>query len=346
MKWKIMVLMFIGFSSCEKLFFDDNPSNTPKGNFEIFWGDFCKYYAQFEIRGINWDSIHEVYEPLISSGTTNKELFDQLSKIIAFINDGHVDLFSPLGHAGASNKLFNTASCQLLNQQKYIEYGPVQKYRDIIEYRGVKGKNIGYILLKKFTGKGKGLDYMDERYLVIDDILREFKDKQGIIIDLRTNGGGNSVNAETIASRFADEKRLSYKYYQKIGSGKHDFSDWYDCYIGPNGPAQYLKPVVVLTSRRTFSSAEIFILYMKAFPHVHIVGDTTRGGIGGPIYRELPNGWTFRLSTKVAAGVDGHIIEGKGIAPDYAVINTANDSINGNDRMLEMGIGIIENANK
>ena len=329
-------------TSCEKIFFDEEPSNNPNNNFEIFWEEFNNHYAQFEIRNIDWDSIYSEYKPLVKANTSSTELHKYLSEIVGFINDGHVNLYSPYGYAECNDCLEQYVGSRLINAEKYIVFGPSQEHGQIIEYRDLVGKNIGFIILKSFTGTGEGLDMIDERYYIIDEIIQKYSDKNGIIIDVRSNGGGNSVNAEIIASRFADKKRLFHRFYQKNGSKSNDFSDWYDRYIEPKGSKQFRKPVVVITSDLTFSSAEIFVMAMEVFPHVTIVGDTTGGGIGNPIYRELPNGWTYRLSTKVGATADGYIIEGKGIPPDYPIVNTTMDSINGNDKMLEKAIEIIE----
>jgi len=338
----IFTLIIVLLTSCEKVFLDEEPTNNPNDNFEVFWNDFDKYYAQFKIRNINWDSIYSVYNPLIKANTSSAELHYYLSEIIGFINDGHVNLYSPYGYAECNDCLGQDVASRLINARKYIVFGSSQEYGHIIKYGYLIGKNIGYIKLKTFTGTGEGLDFADERYYFIDDIIEKFSDKDGIIIDVRSNGGGNSVNAKTIASRFADKKRLYHRFYQKTGSGPNDFSDWYNCYIEPKGSNQFLKPVVVITSGLTFSSAESFVMAMEVFPHVTIVGDTTGGGIGNPIYRELPNGWVFRLSTKVGAMADSYVIEGKGIPPDFPIINTTLDSINGDDKMLEKAIEIVE----
>jgi len=102
--------------------------------------------------------------------------------------------------------------------------------------------------------------------------------------------------------------------------------------------------VVVLTSRATATSAEIFVMAMQSLPQVTIVGDTTGGGIGAPVYRELPNGWTYRLSTRYYADAQQRIMEGIGIFPDVPLLTTEADSSNGIDRILEKGIDIIMNS--
>jgi C-terminal processing protease CtpA/Prc len=131
---------------------------------------------------------------------------------------------------------------------------------------------------------------------------------------------------------------------QKIGPGKDNYSSWKSSFIGPKGSYQFLKPVVVLTSRATSSSAEMFVMAMQVLPNVTIVGDTTGGGVGNPIFRELPNGWSYRLSTEIEADAQGRIVEGVGVYPDVPVLTTAADSANGIDRMLEKGIEIIRKS--
>lgn len=88
----------------------------------------------------------------------------------------------------------------------------------------------------------------------------------------------------------------------------------------------------------------MFVMAMQVLPNVIIVGDTTGGGVGNPVFRELPNGWTYRLSTEMAADAQGRIIEGVGVYPDILVQTTAADSANGIDRILERGLDILKNS--
>jgi C-terminal processing protease CtpA/Prc len=49
-----------------------------------------------------------------------------------------------------------------------------------------------------------------------------------------------------------------------------------------------------------------------------VLGDTTGGGGGLPVYSELPNGWTFRYSATRTFTPDGFPLE-LGMPPDIAV---------------------------
>ncbi len=65
--------------------------NNPEAVFEQFWKDFNEYYAIFDERGVNWDSMHQVYVSQIDEATTNDELFDILAAMIKPLDDGHVN---------------------------------------------------------------------------------------------------------------------------------------------------------------------------------------------------------------------------------------------------------------
>lgn len=335
-----ILIVLLAVYGCDTMFFEPDPANTPEDNFEILWKDFDRYYAQFALRHIDWDSVYAVYRPQISPATTDRELFAALSSIVLGINDMHVTLYTPMGDVYWKSRMpASYPSRRIINACKYIQCGPPQN--GLFEYRTCQDPAIGYMIIPTFSGQGEGLTMADSRYLAIDEILSQWRGMKGIIIDVRGNSGGNSINAETVAGRFADQTRVYSYRRQKIGPGKDNFSSWKTSSVEPKGIYQFLKPVVVLTSRATSSSAEMFVMAMQVLPNVTIVGDTTGGGVGNPIFRELPNGWAYRLSTEMEADAQGRIIEGVGVFPDVPVVTTAADSANGIDRILEKGIETI-----
>jgi hypothetical protein len=337
-----LLLIFCICIGCEKVFFEDNPPNTSESNFELFWKDFDMYYAQFGIRNIDWDSVYLAIKPL-AVNISDRQLFSILSAEVMNLNDMHVSLYTAYGYSGWNGWGHGSyPSGNIINSYKYFPGGSFTK-TSVLEYNEFKDHNIGYIAISTFSGSGgiRSGGY-DDRYYFIDTILEKFKSKDALIIDVRWNGGGNSLNAETVASRFADKKRLACRHRTKNGPGKNDFSDWVNWYIEPKGLYQFTKPVVVLTSRLTSSSAEDFVMYMRELPNVTIVGDTTGGGTGNPIMRELPNGWNFRLSTAYAETADHKLVDGIGIIPDELVQTSVADSIAGLDRIIEKGIEILK----
>jgi hypothetical protein len=335
-------MLLLLLAGCEKIYFKGDPENTSESNFEIFWKDFDRYYSQFGIRNIDWDSVYTIVKPQ-SAAITEGQLFTILSGVVVNLNDMHVNIYTHQGSAswkGWGHGKY--PSSKLINPNNYLKSRSYQN-STVFDYREFKNQNIGYIIINTFSGTiNGGANSNDDRYSFIDTILNQFKDKDGIIIDVRWNEGGNSWNAETVAGRFADEKRLAGRHRSKNGPGKNDFSDWLNWYIEPKGNYQYTKPVVVLTSRLTSSSAEDFIMDMQVLPNVTIVGDTTGGGTGSPVFRELPNGWTYRLSTSYAETADHKLVDSKGIVPDFTVQTSVADSIAGIDRILEKGLELLK----
>lgn len=340
----LLIILLALLSGCDKLVFDSPPANTPENNFEIFWKDFDMYYAQFKIRHVNWDSMYTVMRPQVTPGTTDEQLFDILSRMVLALNDMHVTLYTPLGDTRWIPPYpEDYPSSRFINAGMYVSGG--EHVNAVMEYEMCRGSNYGYIAIYTFEGDGNGLTNYDARYLVIDDIMKRLRDTDGLVIDVRWNGGGNSPNEELVADRFADKKRVYMKSKYKNGPGPDDFSGWHDWYVIPEGNYPYTKPIVVLTSRATSSTAESFVLAMHALPNVMIVGDTTGGGLGIPIFRELPNGWTYRLSTAIGAAPDGRIIDGHGIIPDVSVRTTIGDANSGTDRIIEKALKTLGQRN-
>jgi carboxyl-terminal processing protease len=150
----------------------------------------------------------------------------------------------------------------------------------------------------------------------MDQILLEFKDANAVIIDVRTNSGGLGTNALLIASRFADQQRLVFSKQTRQGDG---YTPLREFRVEPRGERQFTKPVVVLTSRATLSAGEIFVMIMRAFPHVTVVGEATAGAHSDMLEKSLPNGWQFGLSNQVVFAHDGQVYEEVGIPPDVEV---------------------------
>jgi carboxyl-terminal processing protease len=338
-RYYILFFTLISFYGCEKLFFKEDIPNTSVNCFEMFWSDFDKFYPSFAIKHINWDSVYSANRPKISAQTSDDELFEILSGMIKPFKDGHVSLVSNYGKCNSYTIPPEYYSNMRIYPQNYLS--AFKPNNSNISYWSVKNYNIGYICIKTFNVKSGTFVYADNSFLVIDDIISQFKDKDGIIIDLRGNGGGLPANVETLAGRFTDKRRLYIKLRSKNGPGKNDFSDWIDYYIEPKGSEQFLIPIVVLTSKSTGSAAEWFTLAMKTLPNTTIVGDTTAGCFSPKVERELPNGWSFTLSSKLAVSADMVQYEGFGIPPDLTVLNTKNDLANERDAMLEKGIEVI-----
>lgn len=312
-------------------------ANDPYGNFEALWSILDEHYCFFDEKGVNWDEIHDIYGQQIHDKMTRRQLFAVCADMLNELRDGHTNLSSPFETSYYRKwwsdypQNFN----ERLIQQNYFNFNYAQL--GAITY-GTLLQGFGYIGYSTFSvGIGEGnLDY----------ILSILSYTNGLIIDVRDNGGGDLVNVKTLVSRFITEKTLVGYIQHKTGPGHNDFSDPYPFYYEPaeNGRVMWAKPVVVLTNRSTFSAANNFVSIMKLIPNVTIIGATTGGGSGMPYSSELPNGWGVRFSAcpitdALGIGTEFGVEPSEGCAVDMNPI----DEFNGRDTILEFAIDYLQN---
>lgn len=343
MKNQITIIVFITaiiiiFSSCETIILGEDEPNTPKNNFEIFWNDFDEHYGLFVVRGWNWDSIYQVYQPQVTPQTTNDELWTIFSEMIEYLDDSHTFIYDPTKelYYVSGDSLGEVAKEQFslsLMRTKYIEhmtfYHDVNNDEDIAGYAKVIDKNIGYIYLEG----------IENNATAITDVVNQLKNYEAIILDLRLNGGGFDEAAALIAGAFADEERLAYTVQTRNGENHDDFDEIKEFVTQLNGDFQYTKPVVVLTDAYTVSAAEVLLLHLRNFPHVTFIGDFTSGDFSdGSMLRFLPNGWVYRYSPQMFLTSQGESLDGIGHEPDILITNTKTNIEAENDLVFERAI--------
>ncbi len=337
----IFSLMIISITGCEKLFLPPDPHDNPVSDFDILWNEFNDHYSLFEFKHINWDSVYEIYKPLVKDNSTPEQLFSVMENMLYILNDGHVYLISPF-RAIASNDLFKQMKQRNFSfpiiEKNYLIQPEHSSWGGHFIYAKVS-PDIGYIRIPTF----EDVDFarVDDWVKGIDGILEEYGNVKGLIIDIRDNGGGDAFNSQAIADRFADKKRLFAYGFSRSGPGYNDFSKPYEWNISPTGRS-FKKPVALLTNRWTASAAERFVLAMRIIPSVTIIGDTTEGAFPHAVPRELPNGWSYRVTVGVVIDAKRVNYEGRGIPPDIPVEISRQDSISGKDTILEKAIEILK----
>lgn len=315
---------------------EDDYANDPEGNFEQLWRIIDEKYCFLDYKKIDWDAVHTEYKKTILPGMTNEDLFDKLSQMLYILQDGHVNL------ASASQTSFYDAWYQDYpwNYREDILY---QHYlgKASTDYRtaaGMKYKifdnNIGYIRYESFSsGVGDGN---------LDEILSYLATCNGLIIDVRDNGGGNLTYSSRIAARFTNEKVLTGYIQHKTGPGHNEFSQPEPIYLEPSNSIRWQKKVVILTNRRCYSSTNDFVNAMRSIESGKIIqlGDKTGGGSGLPFTSELPNGWTIRFSASPHFDKNMNHIE-FGIEPDVKVDMLEDDQLKNKDTMIDRACEIL-----
>lgn len=300
--------------------------NNPKGNFEALWNIIDKNYCFFEYKNIDWDEVYENYSSRITPDMSNEGLFKLMGLMLAELKDGHVNL-------SASHDITRywewqenfPANFDPEIQKKYLgnesDYSRVSGF-----WYKILEDNVGYIYYGSFSN-----DISDSS---LDQILLKMSLCSGLIIDVRSNGGGSLTNVDKIASRFFNERKLIGYISHKIGPRHNDFSELHPKYLESSNRVRYQKPVVVLTNRGCYSATNEFVSIMKYAPLATIIGDKTGGGSGLPFSSELPNGWSIRFSTSPMFNAEKEHIE-FGVEPDMNVSMLDEDKRNDKDTIIE-----------
>ncbi len=191
--------------------------------------------------------------------------------------------------------------------------------RELVERAG--GGRIGYVHLPDMVFSGLA---------IFNRAFREFRYKDGLIIDCRFNGGGG------IDPILID--MLERRAYQ-VTRTRH-----YDAAMRPSDG--FYGHVVVLINEHSYSDAEVFPAAFQTRGLGTVIGIPTLGFViaVGP-YRLVDNGVVRRTTTGLW-DVEGSQLESRGALPDITVRNMPRETYEGRDAQLDAAIehllGLIE----
>lgn len=327
-----ILTLLLSLISCHDL--PEYTDNTA-GNFEALWTIIDEHYCFFAEKDIDWNEVHDTYAARISPQMTARELFFVCADMLDCLRDGHVNLSSSF-NTSYYRKWWSDYPdnySERLVEQYYLNFNFLSAGG--MDY-AILPQNVGYIRYSSFTvpiGEGN-----------LDQALHYLAPCDGLIIDVRDNGGGMLTAVETLVSRFITERTLAGYISHKTGPGHDDFSKPYPYYFepAPQGRILWGKPVVVLTSRGTFSAANNFVSIMRTLPGVRIVGATTGGGSGMPYSSELPNGWAIRFSACSVLDPESRTTE-FGVEPSEgcSVSLDPEQALRGHDTILDFAITLL-----
>ena len=311
------------FCSCTGLFMDEQKSSTAKSNFDLLWKIMDERYCYFEEKDVDWDAMYQQYmRELIQfeCGTDPRSecLFNTMTYMLEELRDGHVSLSNgfdpPRAYKGWHHSFPENFDFSRVNAYRNSDRHTVWLNKETSV--SVLPEGVGYLRCSSFSDKFNRYD--------LDEALARFEGLKGVIIDVRNNGGGLVSEAYLLASRFAREKTHAGYVRYKTGKGHNDFSDFFARYVEPDGKYPFHGKVAIITNRKVYSAANLFVYIMSCLPKVCIMGDQTGGGGGVPISAELYNGWTVELSTNPVFDTEKRSIEG-GIKPHYSIaLNKSN----------------------
>lgn len=168
--------------------------------------------------------------------------------------------------------------------------------------------DIGYFRFDGFT------PYTEEAKPTLTAALTFLSNTKALIIDLRYNGGGSTINQ--LASYFFNKRT---HLYDQVSTMDKDTVSIYTNSSPTNGAA-LLMPLYILTSKNTASAAEAFTASMKSLKRAIVIGDTTLGASHFTGF--FPIGHGFIAMIPIARPVNTATFkdwEGIGVVPNISV---------------------------
>jgi tricorn protease len=154
--------------------------------------------------------------------------------------------------------------------------------------------------------------------------IREYRNKEALVIDQRWNGGGN-IEQELLAILV----QRQYQVWQPRGTE------------ATSRPfAGFFGPKVVLQNWRSASNAEMFPAGFRALGLGKVIGTPTMGAVIGTGSYSLIDGSTVRTPGVGVFLADPKRtnMENYGVQPDMLIDNKPEDSLAGRDRQLEAAV--------
>lgn len=192
---------------------------------------------------------------------------------------------------------------------KEFKFKKVNFYRFIpsISFRKL-ADNIGYIKIKKFN--------IDPLFFVssLDKAIESLWDTEGLIIDIRDNGGGAVILTDQILGRFTESKI-------RYGGIKNFKGGFVPLTVVPRRPI-YKKDVVLLMNEKCKSAAEYFAFAASKIGRITLFGRPTYGMVSSPSYQyiHMPEGLKLEFYT---AGLTDKsckfVVEWFGVKPDHHI---------------------------
>ncbi|MCW8926322.1 MAG: S41 family peptidase, partial [Xanthomonadales bacterium] len=338
--WAIVLVIVLAIPVTLLMFSSSATLNTdPEENFEYIWTSFDRMYGQFENKKVDWDALYHTYRPQVTAETSEDELFDIVSNMLAHLNDGHVWLFSEdrqfCAAASANDPVVQDFSPELVDST-YLQGRAQTKLEGLYAY-GWLADNIGYIRIRDFMAPEADM------LAAIDEILVELGDAQSIVVDIRDNPGGKGRTANRVADRFADQKRHFMSSALRYGPEHSDTLPMH-FHVQPRGKHQFTGTTILLTNRGSASAAERFTLAMRVLPHVTIVGSATAGMFSVKFRIKIPNGWATEIAYKSSFDHTGVSWDAIGVPPDITHANTEEQITAGVDNVLELATTMLRNG--
>ena len=181
----------------------------------------------------------------------------------------------------------------------------------IVERRETENETVTYELLSDKIGYIEVSEFDDVTASQFDEAMNDLEKQgmEGLIIDLRNNGGGVLTSAQKMLDRLLPKCMIAYA-EDKNGEREEYWAE---------DDKKFDKPLVVLVNGQSASASELFSGAVKDYGIGTLVGTKTFGkGIIQSIF-PLKDGSAIKLTVAKYYTPNGICIHGTGIDPDVQV---------------------------
>ena len=197
------------------------------------------------------------------------------------------------------------------------------------------------------AGRPAGLIGFNVWMTAVDPLFQkavdDFRDRDGIVIDLRGNPGGLAAMLMGISGHFIDERKA-------LGVMKTRDSEL-RFIVNPrrvNARGERVQPfagpVAVLIDSLSGSASECFAGGMQSLGRVRVFGQPSMGQALPALFARLPNGDVLIHAYGDFVTADGTRLEGRGVVPDEVITLDRSQLLAGRDRTLEAALAWIDSV--
>ncbi|MFB6890060.1 S41 family peptidase [Kitasatospora sp. NPDC056327] len=304
----------------------------PLSVFDRFWATFEENYPFFAAKGIDWHAEGARARAGITPATTADQLEEVFAGLLRPLGDAHV----ALGRKEADGGYRLALGVLRPGTREYDDREKEQAARAVATQllapertfgRGRLGVGelpggIGYLRVSAFDGyveDGPYQDHAAELDRALDLLLAHPERLNGLVIDLRLNGGGSDELGLRIASRLTERPFLAYrKVARNDPADPTRFTAPQPSVVRPApGTTRFDGPVALLTAGSTISAGETFTQAMaERRPAPVRVGENTQGVFSDIMFKPFSGDFVALLPNEKFLTRDGGTFDGPGIPPD------------------------------
>lgn len=285
-------------------------------------------YSYYDRLGVDWAGLFRKYGRELKGAQSPVSFAKVAAKILAQAKDMHIWL--KVG--GQRIGTFRRSIKRNYNMATLARVVPQWRKASSCIYQGRYKDGIGYIKITSWSSKDRGA--LESAFEILDDYI----DAKGLIIDVRANGGGSETLAQHFAGCFVEKPVVYAKHVYRSRERPGGFDKPHKRVLRrKKGRPRYRGKVVVLMGQANMSSCEAFLLMMKQVPGCKLIGERSFGSSGNPKPIDLSNGVTVFLPSWKAMRADGSFFEGKGINPDI-LVKRREENLVDKDYVLEIAL--------